>query len=230
MAKKIAVIGLGHFGFQLAVDLTEKGAEVLALDDDMERLEDIQDKVTHAVRLDAREEKALRSQGIDQFDAVVVAIGDDFEATLMTVAALQTLKAKRIIVRATTEIHERILRHLGIKEVILPAVEAALRLANSLLFEKVVDSFSLSSDFTIMEVNAPASFHGKSVADAGFTSRYGVTLVTIKRREEYTGFLGIGKHERDRILGIPQPDLTIERGDILVVFGSKRDIELMLSA
>lgn len=230
MAKKIAVIGLGHFGFSLAVELAEKGAEVLALDDDLDRLEDIQDRVTHSVRVDSTEEKGLRSQGLDQFDAVVVAIGDQFEATLMTVAVLQTLKVKRIIVRATSAMHKRILMHLGIKEVILPAVEAAARLANSLLFEKVIDSFSLSSDFTIMEVNAPAAFHGKTVKDIQISSVYSVTLITIKRREEYEGFLGIGKHERELIVGIPGPDETIERGDLLVVFGKKKDIEAMLTA
>ncbi|MEX2117484.1 MAG: TrkA family potassium uptake protein, partial [Bacteroidota bacterium] len=185
MAKKIAVIGLGHFGFELATELGEKGAEVLALDDDMERLDDIKDRVAHTVCLDSTEEKAMRGQGLEEFDAVVVAIGDEFEATLMTVAVLQTLKIKRIIVRATTEMHKKILSHLGVREIILPAVEAAGRLANSLLFERIIDSFSLSSDFTIMEVNAPVRFHGKTIEAVDIPGKHSVTLITIKRREEY---------------------------------------------
>lgn len=229
MGKKIAVIGLGHFGFSLAVALAEKGAEVLALDDNLDRLEDIKDKVTHAVKVDSTDEKGMVNQGLDDFDGVVVAIGDHFEATLMTVAVLQTLKVKRIIVRATSEMHKRILRHLGIKEIILPAVEAAARLANSLLFEKVMDSFSLSSDFTIMEVNAPPAFHGKTVEALKIQASYSVTLITIKRRELYEGFLGLGKHERELILGIPDGSSVVERGDVLVVFGRKNDIEKMLT-
>src|SRR3989304_2894696 len=105
MERKFAVIGLGHFGEHLAVELAQKGAEVLAIDEELERLEAIKDKVTHAVRLDATDEKALLSQGLQDFDAVIVGIGDDFEAALLTVAMLQRIDAKRIIVRATTSIH-----------------------------------------------------------------------------------------------------------------------------
>ncbi|MCK5573225.1 MAG: TrkA family potassium uptake protein, partial [Bacteroidetes bacterium] len=158
MAKKFAVIGLGHFGSQLAAELAAKGAEVLAIDDDLDRVDDIKDKVTYTVRLDATDESALRSQGIGEFDAVVVGIGDDFESTLLAVAMLQQVGVKRIIARATSSVHERILQHLGLSEVVLPSVEAAERLANSLLFEKVVDSFALSTDYTIVEAPAPDSY------------------------------------------------------------------------
>jgi trk system potassium uptake protein TrkA len=227
MARRIGVIGLGNFGYQLAVELAEKQVEVLALDANPDRIDDIKDRVTHAVRLDATEEKALRDQGIQDVDAVIVAIGDNFEATLLAVASLQNAGATRIIVRATSEVHERILRHLGLKEIILPAVEAATRLANSLLFEKVVDSLSLSDDYTIAEVSAPAGFVEKTVRDLDLEHRYDVTLVTIKRIEIGEGFLGIGRREREIIVGVPKPDMTISRGDRLLIFGRKKSIELM---
>jgi len=116
MARHFAVIGLGHFGSSLAVELSSRNAEVLAIDNDIERLDDIKDRVAHTIRLDATEEKALRGLGLQEMDGVIVAIGDDFEATLLTVTQLQQLEIKRIIVRATTEVHERILSHLGITE------------------------------------------------------------------------------------------------------------------
>lgn len=224
MEKKFAVIGLGHFGSHLAIGLAEQGAEVLAIDDDIERLEEIKDQVTHTVRLDSTEEKALRSQGIQDFDAVIVGMGDDFEATLLTVAALQRLEVKRIIVRATTETHERILNHLGITEIILPAVEAAERLANTLLFEKVVDSFELSSEYTIVEVQAPERFVGKTVQQLLLEQELGVSLVTIKRREKKKALLGFRTRDVETILGVPMPSTVIEQGDLLVVFGNKKAI------
>lgn len=230
MTKKFAVIGLGHFGTDLAVGLAQKGAEVLAIDQDLEKLDDIKDRVTHTVRLDATEEKALLTQGLDEFDAVIVGIGDDFEATLLTVAMLQQIEVKRIIVRGTTTVHERILNHLGIKEVILPATEAAERLANTLMFERVVDSFELSSDFTIMEVAAPESFIGRSLQELELQQQFGASLITIKRTEKKPGLLGIGARTVERILGIPSPTTTVERGDVLIVFGKKKDIERILKS
>jgi trk system potassium uptake protein TrkA len=225
MDKKFAIIGLGHFGTHLAVELAEKGAEVLAIDDNLERLEEIKDRVTHTVRLNATEEKALRSQGIQDFDAVVVGMGDDFEATLLTVAALQRLDVKRIIVRATTETHERILNHLGITEIILPTVEAAERLANTLLFERVVDSFELSSDFTIVEVRAPESFVGTTLRELNLQERFDVSLITIKRTARKKQLLGFKTREVETILGLPTASTVIERGDLLVVFGTKKAIQ-----
>ncbi len=227
MDKKFAVIGLGHFGSHLAVALAEMGAEVLAIDDDLEKLDDVKDKVTHTVRLDATDEKALRSQGLTDFDAVVVAIGDNFEATLLSVAMLQKIEAKRIIVRCTTPVHERILNHLGITEIILPAAEAAERLANSLMFEKVVDSFALSSEYTIAEVNVPDSFVGKTVQELDLPHRFEISLITIKRRVLKGQLLGFKKREVETILGVPPATQCVEQGDVLVVFGRKKAIQRM---
>jgi trk system potassium uptake protein TrkA len=113
MNKKIAIIGLGNFGTYLASFLVEKGAEVLAIDNDIEKLEEVKDFVTLAVRLDSTEEKSLRTQNLDEYDAVIVAMGDDFEASILTVAALQSVNVKRIIVRATTEIIKRFYQPLA---------------------------------------------------------------------------------------------------------------------
>lgn len=225
MDKKIAVIGMGHFGTHLAVELAHKGAEVLAIDNDLEKLEEIKEKVTHTVRLDATEETPLRSQGLEEFDAVVVAIGDNFEASLLTVAMLQKIEVKRIIVRAVTAVHERILQHLGVTEIILPAAEAAERLANSLLFENVIDSFSLNSEYTIAEVTAPDEFIGQIVEKLDLRKRFQISLVTIKRIGHESRLLGFKTKEVETIIGVPLPATTIERGDVLVVFGSKESIQ-----
>ena len=191
MERKFAVIGLGHFGEHLAVELAQKGAEVLAIDEELERLEAIKDKVTHAVRLDA---------------------------------------TKRIIVRATTSIHERILNHVGIKEVVLPASEAADRLANTLMFEKVVDSFALTSDYTIAEVTAPDSFIGRTIQELDLRKRFEISLITIKRTESKSQLLGFKKREVVTIIGVPTQLTMVRQGDVLVVFGHKKSIQMMLEA
>jgi trk system potassium uptake protein TrkA len=227
MTKKVAVIGVGNFGAHLAVTLAKQGAEVLAIDSSMDRLEDVKDKVTYTVRLDSTEEKALREQGLTELDAVIVAIGDDFEATLLTIVALQNIGVKRIIARATTKTHERILRHLGIEEVISPAVEAAERLADSLMYRGVIDSLELSSDYSIVEVNAPEAFIGKSLGELQLRETFDVNLITIKRIEQEPRLLGLRSRTVEKILGIPTPDMVVQRGDVLVLFATKPAISKM---
>jgi trk system potassium uptake protein TrkA len=230
MTKKVAVIGIGNFGAHLAVTLAKQGAEVLAIDSSMDRLEDIKDKVTYTVRLDSTEEKALRDQGLTELDAVIVAIGDDFEATLLTIVALQNIGVKRIIARATTKTHERILRHLGIEEVISPAVEAAERLADSLMYRGVIDSLELSSDYSIVEVSAPEAFIGKSLGELQLRETFDVNLITIKRVEQAPRLLGLRSRTVEKILGIPTPDMVVQRGDVLVLFATKPAISRMCNS
>jgi len=141
MARQLAVIGLGNFGSQLAVELTRRGAEVLALDERAEAVDDVRDRVTHAVRLDATDERALADQRLPDMDAVIVSFGADFETALLTVTLLKELGVARVIVRATTPRHERILRSLGVDEVVLPVAESVKRLASSLMVEGFVDVF-----------------------------------------------------------------------------------------
>lgn len=226
--KKFAIIGLGYFGDRLAVKLAQKGADVLAIDESLQKLDELKELVTQTVQLDATDEKALRSQGLDEFDAVVVGIGENFEASLLSVTFLQKIGVKRIIVRATTAVHEQILNHLGIKEVVLPGAEAAERLANSLMFEKVVESFAFTPDFTIAEAIAPESFIGRTIQELDLRRRFEVSLVTIKRIETKTQFLGLKKREIKAIIGVPTPSTVVERGDVLVVFGHKKSIQHML--
>jgi K+ transport systems, NAD-binding component len=163
MPRQFAVIGLGNFGAQLAAELTRRGAEVLAIDEREEAVDDVRDHVTHTVRLDATDELALADQRIAEMDAVVVSFGSDFEAALLTVSVLKQIGAKRVIVRATTVRHERILETLGVDEVVLPVNETVTRLAGSLMVEGLYDSFALSSDYAVGEVAIPEELLGKKV-------------------------------------------------------------------
>ncbi len=228
MAKKFAVIGMGIFGSHLAVELAKRGAEVLAIDNDLDKLDDVKDKVTVTVRLDSTDETALRNQKLDEFDAVITAMGDSFEASILTVALLQQIGVQRIIVRGTTSIHKKILNHLGITEIILPSEEAADRLAGSLSIEKIIDSFALTSEYTIVEAEAPKTFIGKNLLVLDLPAKYGISIITIKRRESHNRLLGFRKKEFENIIGIPQPETIIQPNDILILFGKQKDIESIL--
>lgn len=230
MPRQVAVIGLGNFGSQLAVELARRGAEVLAIDDRAEAVDDLREHVTHTVRLDATDAKALADQRISEMDAVVVSFGGDFEAALLTVSVLKQVGAKRIVVRATTVRHERILEALGVDEVVLPVTETVARLAGSLMVEGLYDSFSLSSDYAIGEVAAPEELLGRKVGEVDFPADHGVSLVTIRRIVPETRILGLGTRMVERLVGIPSPATALERGDTLVVFGPKKSLEKLAKA
>lgn len=227
MARQLAVIGLGNFGSQLAVELTRRGAEVLALDERAEAVDDVRDRVTHAVRLDATDERALADQRLPDMDAVIVSFGADFETALLTVTLLKELGVARVIVRATTPRHERILRSLGVDEVVLPVAESVKRLASSLMVEGFVDVFPVSADHTIAEVAAPDAVLGRKLGQIDFAGELGVVLVTIRRVEEERRLFGLGTRSVERVLGIVPPTETIERGDTLIVFGPKDRLEAL---
>jgi trk system potassium uptake protein TrkA len=229
MAKKFAVIGLGVFGTHLAFKLAEHGAEVLAIDSNYEKLENIKDLVTLTVKLDSTDKIALKDQRLDEFDAVIVCMGDDFGASILTTAVLQQIGVKRIIVRGTTSIQKKIFNHLEIDEIILPAEEAAERLAESLAIEKVIGSFMLTAEHVIVEAKTPKSFLGKCLLDLDITKHHNVSLITIKKIESRTNILGFGKRTVEKAIGVPKSDTVIEQDDILVLFGKQKDIENLLN-
>jgi trk system potassium uptake protein TrkA len=230
MSLRVAVIGLGHFGRNLALRLTEEGCEVVAIDRNPEQVEVLRDRVSVAVVLDSTDQRPLRKLGLRDMDVVVVAIGEDFQSSLLTTASLQEIGVRRIINRVISPVHERLLRLMGVQELILPEAEAAEALAHRLLLGRVEKVFEISPEYSIVEVEAPAAFVGKSVRELGLRERYGVNLVTVKRLERKAGLLSLGQRERVRVLGVPTPEMLIEKGDILVVFGREEDLQRLLES
>lgn len=225
MRRQFAVIGLGNFGSQLALELARRGAEVLAIDGDAGKLDAVKDEVAHTVRLDATDKEALAEQRLAELDAVVVSFGEDFEAAVLTTMLLRETGVKRIIVRAVSERHERILQMLGVNEVVLPISEAVTRLSTTLMLTGVVDSFALSREDTIAELAAPESVVERTVGEVRFREQYGLLLVTIRRVVKVPQLFGLLDRTEERILGVLPPEARIERGDTLIVFGPKKAIE-----
>ncbi len=227
--KKFCVIGLGYFGLNLSLFLAEEGAEVLAIDIDHSRVELISDRVSLAVQLDSTDAKALKSFGIKEMDAVIVAIGESFEASINTIAVIQEIGVKRLLARVVSPIHERLLKLMNISELLYPESEAANHLTHRLLIPGLIESFEISSDFGIFEIKTPAKYINKSLIETNMRLKYKLNLVTVKRLTAVKSFLGKGVDEKYEVMGVVTPDYVFQENDIMVIFGNEKDFTNMLS-
>lgn len=230
MKKKFAVIGLGHFGMNLSLSLTNMGAEVLAIDNQESHVEQLRDKVAHAVIADCRDQAALRSLGLDDFDAVILAIGEDFESSILATANLQEIGVTRIINRVVSPIHEKLLKVMKVEDVILPEKNAAQQLANKLVRKGVLEYLELSDDFSIVEIKTPKEFVGMTLGDLELRKSYNVNLITIIRKKEKNSVLPFNQQgDGLEVMGVPDSTYVLAEGDIMVVFGSKSSLRKIIT-
>ena len=208
--KQFGVIGLGRFGSAMATTLAELGHDVIGIDGDEARVQQLADVVTHAIQLDATDEKALRAAGIQDVDVAVVSIGEHLEASLLVVMQLRELGVKTIVAKAVTPIHGRILEKLGVSRVIFPEREMAIRVAHSLVMPNAMDYIELSRDFSIIEIPAPDAFVGRTLKQLELRPRYGLTLIAVKRK---------GGQGRVVTNIAPSADEKILHGDVLALLG-----------
>ena len=220
---RFAVIGMGRFGTAIAQTLSQRGAEVLAIDNREENIEDIKDEVAYAVTMDSTDIKALKSQNIQDMDAIVVAIGGDFEALLLTTVLLMELNVKRVIARATGKHQRMILEKLGIKEILSPEHEVGIAVAERLLNPNIITSLQLPDSYEIVEVKTPKELANRTIAEISLRNKYNLNLITLKREFEVNkdGTPEVEKH----ILGVPSSDTILFETDTIIVFGKARDIE-----
>lgn len=223
MINKFAVIGLGKFGTSIARTLADRGAEVLAVDVDFAKVEQINDTVAFAVALDSTDIKSMRAQGIEGVDAAVIAIGDDFESLLLTATILQDLKVKRIIARAGNQQQKLILQRLGITEVLSPEDEVGKTVAEMLLHPSMKRFLLLPDDYEIVEIHAPSKVINKSIRDIGLRERYNINLITIKRifDEAQNGH----SLQVEHIVGVPNGDTILQASDIVILLGKTKDVD-----
>ncbi len=220
MTYKFAVIGLGRFGMVVATTLANKGAEVLAVDTNEEKINSLRDEVAYAVKLDARDLKALKAQNIQDMDAVVVAIGRDFESLLLCTVHLLDMKVKRIIARAMNPTQRMILEKMGIEEIISPEVEVGISVAEQLLNPGILTFLPLPDDYEIVEINTPQNVTKRTISDINLRKRYNLNLITIKRLEQRNG-----KKSEHHVIGVPDADTVLEKSDTLILMGKAKDIK-----
>lgn len=221
---KFIVLGLGHFGKSLAVKLTEMGHEVIGVDNRMARVEQLKNDITHTVCLNSTDEEAVSSLPLRDANAVIVAIGEDEAASLLTSALLKQLGVKRIIGRVVSDLQKTVLSAMAIQEYVLPEEESAERLAMRLDLEEVIDSFKISEKYSIVEGIVPKRFIGITLGKADLTNSYQVLVLTVIRHQKDKG----GNVLTKEATGIATAQMVLEEGDILVLFGELLNIRELL--
>jgi trk system potassium uptake protein TrkA len=206
MAKKqFVVIGLGRFGSSVAKYLSEMGYEVLAIDENEERVQDVAHLVTHAVSADSTDEEAMRALGVCNFDVVVVAIGQDIQASILTTLILKDLGVPQLIVKAQNELHGKVLNKIGADKVVFPERDMGLRVAHHLISPNILEHIELSSDYSIVEMKVPSAMVGKSLKQLDLRAKYECNVLAVKRH----GQLNI----------TPRADEQLHPEDVLVIVG-----------
>jgi trk system potassium uptake protein TrkA len=220
---KIIIFGLGNFGSELGGMLTNAGHEVLGIDNNMSRVEMWRDRFTSTICLDSTDQTALKTLPLNDADMVVVAIGEDFGASVFTTANLKQIKVKRLVSRSISKLHEHVLEAIGVDEILSPEAEAAAMFLGRIEYGNIIHFANTRGPFRIAEITLPGIYAGIPVKDAGFTTRHNLTLITIKRRSIARNLLGV-KVGGYTILGFVQPDEILQEGDVLEVFGRIDDI------
>ncbi|PID56240.1 potassium transporter KtrA [candidate division KSB3 bacterium] len=223
MKKRIAVIGLGSFGRSAAITLTQMGVEVIAIDKDFENVDSIKDDVLIAIQVDGTDQESLEEQDLQHVDAAVVAIGTDFEETLLTVAALKKLGVPKVVSRARTRIRKDILEQVGCDRVVLPEEEVGHNVAKELISDIFFDRIELGKDHSIAQLVAPEAMLGNHIDELRRRLEdYQLNIVTIKRQTPRRNFLG--QDTVEHIISVPKADDMVLEGDILVLFGHDKNL------
>jgi trk system potassium uptake protein TrkA len=210
---KFAVIGLGSFGASVAKTLYERGHEVLAIDNDKEKIEGAKSFSSHAVLTDASAKENLEALGIMDMDVVVVSLGSAMEASILTVLHLHELGIKRIVAKASTEDHGKILDAVGATEIINPEKDMAIRTALKLTSPHILECLPLMSGVSIEEIAPPERFIGKSLRDLDLRNKYGIQVIAVRELVP------------ERTLYVPPADFVIKDSDVLIVMGDEKMLE-----
>lgn|SRR5699024_4432177 len=213
--KNYAIIGLGRFGGSICRSLVESGQEVLAIDHNEDRVNEYMNIATHAVVGNAQDEMTLRSLGIRNFDCVIVAIGEDIQASILVTLMVKEMGVPKILAKAQNEYHARVLEKIGADRVVHPERDMGLRIAHNLVSRNILDYIELSDEFSLAEIRVTnKKFFDKSLMEMNFRQRFGLTVVAIRR--------GDGK-----VLVSPSASEIVRENDHLLVIGSTEEVEIL---
>jgi trk system potassium uptake protein TrkA len=220
---KYIVVGLGNFGASIAEKLTAQGNEVIGLDRSMSKVDAYKEKISHTICMDAMDELTVSGLPLKETDVVIIAIGEDQGANVMATAMFKNMKVKRLISRSINPLHEKVLKALGVDEIVHPEEETAERWAKKLCFSNVVDSFELNSNYSIIEISVPERFVGKTIKEIELGSKYHLLALTTIKPTEVKSTLGKSRKVQE-IQGVAKSDTVLEKNDILVVYGANKDL------
>lgn len=220
---KYIIVGLGNFGASLAEKLTAQGNEVIGIDIRMNKVDLFKEKISHTICLDATDEFTVSGLPLKETDVVIIAIGEDQGANVMVTALFKNLHVKRLISRAIDPLHEKVLIAIGVDEIVHPEEETAERWAKKLCLTNVVDSFELSDDYSIIEIEIPTKFIGKTIKEIELRPKYNLLALTTIKKTEVKSIVGKTRKE-ERVQGVASPNTVLDANDILVIYGANKDL------
>ncbi|MBQ9922664.1 MAG: TrkA family potassium uptake protein [Clostridia bacterium] len=211
--KSFAVIGLGRFGTHLALTLVQDGHQVLVIDKDSERVEELSDYVTNAVIGDPTDREVLEAAGISEYDCAIVAISNDMESSILTTLLLEDLGVRRIVARAVSDNHAKVLEKVGADTVVFPERDMGEKLAHKLNKNNVLEYIEFSSDYSVAEIKVPVKWVGKTLRELDLRRTYKVNVIAVVK--DYPRKIQIN-HD---------PDDPFEASDTIAIIGKNEDID-----
>ena len=217
---QFVVIGLGNFGTHIATGLSERGCQVLAIDSNKDKVQNIKDIVSQSIVMDVRERDALLSLPIQPTDTAIISLGDEMEVSILVTLFLKEMGLEKIMAKAMSEDHGKILKIMGASDVIFPEKQMAYRIADHLAHPNVLDYISLADGFSMAELVPLDSFYSKSLKELELRSKFGLEVIAIK-----TTVVESDGNLIEKLKHIPSAEYQIEEGDVLVVVGEDKYIE-----
>jgi trk system potassium uptake protein TrkA len=208
--KQFIVLGLGRFGSAVATTLVELGHEVLGVDNDEERVDALKDKITQAVQADITEEKVLKELGVKNFDAAIVSIATDLEASILVTMMLKEMGLKYIIAKAQSALHGKVLERIGVDKIVFPERDMGRRIARNLIIPNIKDYIELEPDYSVIEIETLPEFVDKTLGELDLRNKYGINVLAIKRNDSFNIS--------------PQAKDVIKKDDFLIVIGETKKI------
>lgn len=212
--QQFAILGLGKFGTEITKALYNYGYEVLAIDIDEEKVNEVANYCTHSLVADVSEENTLRTVAIENFDTVVIAIGNNMQASIITALICKELGVKNIIAKAHNEKHGKVLDKIGVNQVIYPEAAMAVKVATTLINPNIQNHMEIVAGYSIAEIRIPDKWINKNLGELALRSEYAVNVLIIIRAN-------------DEVITAPTGDTTLKEDDIIVVGGSNQDIETL---
>ncbi|MDT8317224.1 MAG: TrkA family potassium uptake protein [bacterium] len=212
--RRFAVIGLGNFGFNVARRLYEDGHDVIAIDLNKDIIQQVKEYSTQSIIADATERGTLETLGIDDTDVAVVSLGEKLDASILVTLHLKEMGVGKIIVKALTGDHAKVLGLIGATEVVFPERDMAIRLAERLSCPTVLDQVEFKEGYSVLEIETPRKFWGLTLKDAGIRNQFNLSVILIRK----------GGAEGAAIIA-PGPDDVIVEGDVLVLIGEDEFVE-----
>ncbi|MDN6700372.1 MAG: TrkA family potassium uptake protein, partial [Tetragenococcus koreensis] len=208
MKQNYAIIGLGRFGGSICQTLVESDQEVLAIDSNEDRANEYMDIATHVVVGNAQDETTLRSLGIRNFDQVIVAIGEDIQASILVTLMVKEMGVPNILAKANNEYHARVLEKIGADRVVHPERDMGVRIARKMVSSNILDSIELSDEYSLAEVRVRnKKFFNKTLLEMDFRRRFGLTVVAVRRRN-------------GDVIASPAAEEVVRENDHLLVIGN----------